>query len=217
MLKKLILVVFCFVCTFAYAEEQDVIDEIAQDEALFDELFSDYDSSEKDITKAVDFDDAISKTADAIKKSGATKPLPVELEPKEEEPELPAIDGDIFVGIVNGSFNISKDMFGRPACTFSVMLRSELNRTIKQLAFYLVYKYTSFAFVFSNVEQNSTHENFIRTSGDICYHLNDLPDIEVNRCLIYAASKKECAPRMKWDTGMVSTDTSEERAYRLYL
>ena len=222
MLKRYFILVLCLCFSVfpAFAEDWDANDDLEQNEALFNELFSDYDETDKDITEVKKFDDIIEKTAEMIKKSGATAPLSPELQAElkpEEEPELPPIEGELFIGIVKDSFSISKNMVGRPACTFSVMLRSEMNRKIKILGINLLYLYTTFAFTFTNVAEKSTQEHFIRTSGDICYHLNDLPDIEVNKCLIYAASRNECATRIKWDTGMISTDTSEKRADKLRL
>lgn len=187
-------------------------DEVDNDEALFDELFSDYSETDRDITKVKNFDDALDQTANIIQ--NATPEVIQPPEPKKEK--LPPVEGELLIGVTNGTFRITKNALGEPACSFSVTLKSTLNRNIHTLALNLIYPYRTFAFIFTNVPENGSQEKFIRTSGDICYNLVGVPDIDINKCRIWATDSKECAARLRWDEHLkVPENPDPQRKYML--
>ena len=190
------------------SQNSNVSDSTDQDEALFNELFSDFPETEKDITNIKTFDDALDRPADIIRESIANEPEVLE----QKTTQAPPLTGDIYIGITNGSFSISKNIRGETTCTFSVTIKSELNHDIRVMALNLVYPYRNFAFIFRNVPGNTYQERFIRTGGDICYDLDGVPDIHINKCKILAASSSECAARLKWTKDIMPPD-SEERRY----
>ena len=177
-------------------------DETAKDEALFNELFSDYSEEERDITKIKTFGDAM----DAISKNIGKK----DLERKEilqQTKELPPIEGKMYIGITKNSFRLYRNAFNEPACSFNVTLKSDINRDIKIIALNLVYAKGVFAFVFQNVKGGKTTTQSIRTMGDICYNLSGVPDIEINKCKMLGAESKECAQRLEWSNKLYMEDT----------
>lgn len=187
-------------------------DEVDNDEALFDELFNDYSETDRDITKVKNFDDALDQTANIIQ--NATPEVIQAPEPKKEK--LPPVEGELLIGVTNGTFRITKNALGEPACSFSVTLKSTLNRNIHTLALNLVYPYRTFAFIFTNIPENGSQEKFIRTSGDICYNLVGVPDIDINKCRIWATDSKECAARLRWDEHLkVPENPDPQRKYML--
>lgn len=196
----------------ASSGNSSVSSEADNDEALFNELFSDYSETDRDITKIKDFNDALDQTANIIQNSDPQ----ITQTPEPEKEKLPPIEGDLLIGVTNGTFRISKNALGEPACSFSVTLKSTLNRKIRTIALNLVYPYRTFAFMFTNIPENGSQEKFIRTSGDICYNLVGVPDIDINKCRIWATDSKECAARMKWDENLkVPENPDPQRKYML--
>lgn len=165
------------------------MDETDNNEALFNEMFSDYSENERDITKAKTFDDAISAASEMLEKSKNKSASIEQLEP---------LNGDILIGITKGSFKIFQKMTGKMSCSFSVTVKSNLDREIKLLGLSLIYPKSPFAFIFRNVSANGTQTRYITTSGDVCYNLEGAPDIDVNLCKIRNATGAECAKRLKW-------------------
>ena len=224
-LKSILFVIFSYFI-FVYGATAQILDDEAddssqnsgisdntdQDEALFNELFSDYSESEKDITNIKTFDDALDRPAEIIRESLANSPEVME----EKTIKAPPLTGDIYIGLTNGSFSISKNLHGETICSFSVTLKSELNHDIRSLALNLVYPYRNFAFIFRSVPANSYQERFIRTGGDICYDLDGVPDIHINKCNILAADSSECAARLKWTKDITPPDSEERRNFFHY-
>jgi len=221
-LKKLFFIVFCVLCWTSVVSAQILDDEDMSDSAsninsdaqngdeeLFNELFSDYSETERDISKTKNFGDALDQSIDIIKKSGAAEPI-------EEAPvakkEVEPLEGDIHIGITKGSFNIT-NFQNRLSCSFSVTVKSNLNKSIKIMGLNLIYKDATFAFSFREVPANGFQERFIRTSGERCYTLAGVPDITVNKCKIYAAKGSECATRLVWDDELTPPDSKERRNF----
>jgi len=196
----------------ASSGNSSVSSEADNDEALFNELFSDYSETDRDITKIKDFNDALDQTANIIQNADPQ----IAQTPKVEKEKLPPVEGDLLIGVTNGTFRITKNALGEPACSFSITLKSTLNRKIRTIALNLVYPYRTFAFIFTNIPENGSQEKFIRTSGDICYNLVGVPDIDINKCRIWATDSKECAARMKWDENLkVPENPDPQRKYML--
>ena len=190
-------------------QDANVVRDAEEDEALFNELFSDFSETERDITNVKTFDDALDRPAEIIRESISTSPEIFEQTVK----KAPPLEGDIYIGLTNGSFSISKNRNGEALCSFSVTIKSELNHDIRTMALNLVYPYRYFAFVFRDVPANSYQERFIRTAGDICYDLDIVPDIQINRCNILAAGRDECAARIKWTKDIMPPDSDERRNF----
>ena len=196
----------------ASSDNSSVSSEADNDEALFNELFSDYSETDRDITKIKDFNDALDQTANIIQNADPQ----IAQTPEVEKEKLPPVEGDLLIGVTNGTFRITKNALGEPACSFSITLKSTLNRKIRTIALNLVYPYRTFAFIFTNIPENGSQEKFIRTSGDICYNLVGVPDIDINKCRIWATDSKECAARMKWDENLkVPENPDPQRKYML--
>ena len=196
----------------ASSGNSSVSSEADNDEALFNELFSDYSETDRDITKIKDFNDALDQTANIIQNADPQ----IAQTPEVEKEKLPPVEGDLLIGVTNGTFRITKNALGEPACSFSITLKSTLNRKIRTIALNLVYPYRTFAFIFTNIPENGSQEKFIRTSGDICYNLVGVPDIDINKCRIWATDSKECAARMKWDENLkVPENPDPNRKYML--
>lgn len=186
---------------YSYAQVlDDSVADSDEDEELFNDMFSDYSETDKDVTKVKKFDDVIDQAGEILKK----------IDTKSEEPDdnankgLPPISGDLFVGITKGSFQTYSTLRGTAACSFSVTLKSTLNRDIKSMGFYLVYPKRTFAFMYLDMKANTVQTHTIRTSGDICYNLVGIPDINIHKCRIYGASSKECSTRLKWSDNISS-------------
>lgn len=196
----------------ASSGNSSVSSEADNDEALFNELFSDYSETDRDITKIKDFNDALDQTANIIQNADPQ----IAQTPEVEKEKLPPVEGDLLIGVTNGTFRITKNALGEPACSFSITLKSTLNRKIRTIALNLVYPYRTFAFIFTNIPEHGSQEKFIRTSGDICYNLVGVPDIDINKCRIWATDSKECAARMKWDENLkVPENPDPNRKYML--
>lgn len=176
-------------------EEADVSSPSAytdNDEALFEEMFSDVPDTEKDITKVKTFDDAIDHLSQEIKKDKqSAEQIPVQI------PVTP-LEGEMFVGIKKGSFKIFRDMSGRSKCSFAVILKSDLDKDIKAMALNLVYPKRVFAFVFKDVPSKHSQTRYITTAGDICYNLTGAPDINIHICKIKGTLASDCIKHIKW-------------------
>lgn len=183
-------------------------DETAKSEELFNELFSDYPETERDITKVKNFDDSLDEVAGVIKKTNPNITNPIQ---REQEKNTP-INGDLQIGITRNSFGISKNALGKPACFFSVTMKSNLNKDIRIIGLYLVYPHRTFAFAFKDIKAGKSQEHRIKTSGDICYNLTGVPDINISKCKIYGVSGSECVKRMKWSEDIEASEESEENS-----
>ena len=168
------------------------LDETDADEAYFNELFSDYSETERDVTKIKTFDDAMDKASEFVKIVEDINNHP----PKDEE--LPPLEGDILIGISRDSFNLYKNAIGKPECSFYVTLKSNLNREIKTLGVNLVYPFVHYAFIFRNIKPNEAQEQPMLMTGYPCYQMSEVPDLDVNYCKIRTASGRECVQRLKW-------------------
>ncbi len=171
-------------------------DETAKDEALFDELFSDYSAEDRDITKIKTFNDAMDVVAKNIDKKDLEKDDTL------QKKEYPPLNGNMYIGITKNSFRIYQNAFNEPACQFNVTLKSDVNRYIKTMALNLIYAKEVFAFVFRDIREGKTITQSIRTMGDICYNLSGVPDIDIHKCKIMGAESKECAQRLEWSNNL---------------
>lgn len=181
-----------------------------EDSSKYDELFSEmYDESKNEEQEnKTDVQSSLEKIARSVSvKVGENKPKETDL--KDEQPELPPIDGGMEIGISKGSFKIFQDVIGRTTCTFGVTLKSNLNRNIRNVSLRLVYPQRTFAFIFKNVKPGEAIEKYIKTWGDVCYNLSGVPNIDINRCRIFASREDECAKRIKWDAEIISPDPSK--------
>lgn len=178
-------------------------DETDENEALFNDMFSEHSEEARDINKTKNFDETIDAAVQIIEKSGTvTQNVDTEI-------QLIPLNGDMLIGVSKGSFKIFRDMLGRTKCSFGVTLQSNLDRDIRLMGLRLIYEYGNFAFVFKNVSANSTVEKFITTTGNICYHFGGVPDIDINMCKIKNALNTECAQRLRWDENLTSPDPSK--------
>ncbi len=201
-LAFLILFGFAYPCGAQYLEDDVkdkqkpvyMEDETAKSEELFNELFSDYSETERDITKVKTFDDSLDQVVGTIKTTNPNITKPIQ---EEQEKNIP-IDGDLQIGITRNSFGIFKNALGEVACSFSVTMKSNLNKNIRIIGLYLVYPHRTFAFAFKGIDAGGSQEHRIKTSGNICYNLTGVPDINISKCKIFGASGSECAKRMKW-------------------
>ncbi len=175
-----------------------ILDDTDKSEALFNEMFSDFPETERDVDKSISFGDAVDKTTNAVKKSG------VPLSQRPTAVKYPPLKGDMAIGISKGSFKIFSDMSGRTKCSFSVTLKSGLDRELRIMGLRLVFPKQAFAFIFKKVPTNGVQERFITTTGDFCYNLSGIPDIDINICQIRGALDNECAKRIKWDANIAA-------------
>lgn len=178
-------------------------DETDKNEALFNEMFGDHPEIREDAENTGNFENTAQKTAERIKQTGATAPS------VSADGILKPLNGDMLIGVSKGSFKVFQDMTGRTNCTFGVTLKSNLDRELKTMGLQLVYPHRVFAFIFRNVAEKGSQERFITTTGDICYNLAGVPDIEVNLCRIKNAADNECAKRIKWSNDLESPDPSK--------
>lgn len=178
-------------------------DETDKNEALFNEMFGDHPEIREDAENTGNFENTAQKAAERIKQTGATAPS------VSADGILKPLNGDMLIGVSKGSFKVFQDMTGRTNCTFGVTLKSNLDRELKTMGLQLVYPHRVFAFIFRNVVEKGSQERFITTTGDICYNLAGVPDIEVNLCRIKNAADNECAKRIKWSNDLESPDPSK--------
>lgn len=180
-------------------------DETDKNEELFNEMFGEHLEKEKnELEKLNSFEDAAEQTAKILKESDALENTGT----GEDAPRIP-LEGNMFIGVNNGSFKIFQTMSGRMNCSFSVTLKSNLNKDIRLLGLSLIYPQRGFAFVFRDVPANKSQVRYITTGGDICYNLAGVPDIDINLCKIKGAASKECALRLKWDEKMRKPETED--------
>ncbi|MBR2273783.1 MAG: hypothetical protein IJ864_02995 [Alphaproteobacteria bacterium] len=191
----------------ALAEQEIRPDATDQDEALFNELFSDYSEEDRDVTKVKTFDDAMDVVADSIKRTGAMNSIERRNEP------LPPLEGELLVGVTKGSFHFAQNAFQQPSCSFTVTLKSKLNHHLRILALNLIYSQRTFAFIFRDVKPLGTDTHSIRTIGDICYNLTGAPDIDIHKCKIVGANDKECAERIRWQDAIVDEKSPSASAF----
>lgn len=178
-------------------------DETDKNEALFNEMFGDHPEIREDAENTGNFENTAQKAAERIKQTGATASS------VSADGILKPLNGDMLIGVSKGSFKVFQDMTGRTNCTFGVTLKSNLDRELKTMGLQLVYPHRVFAFIFRNVAEKGSQERFITTTGDICYNLAGVPDIEVNLCRIKNAADNECAKRIKWSNDLESPDPSK--------
>ena len=67
--------------------------------------------------------------------------------------------------------------------------------------------------IFTKLKAGKSDEHFITTMGDICYNLEGVPDIEINKCRIMGAREDDCMQRLKWDDKILSPNPSVDRNY----
>lgn len=192
--------------------EENVIAVEDQDnghEELFNEMFSDH-------VEELPSNSNQSNPIDEIAKNVAKEVNTSEFSSSKtnlNDTKLSVLDGELFIGVSQGSFNLFNDMMGRRKCSFGVTLKSTLNKDLKTLALRLVYKHGAFAFIFKNVKPNTSDEHFITTTGDICYNFGGTPDIEINRCRIIGSREDDCMQRLKWDDKILSPNPSVDENY----
>ncbi len=177
-----------------YAHAQILDDDNSNDDALFNEIFSDYPETERDITAIKTFDDAISKAASEIKKTDILN------EDNLASQELPPLTGNMVIGLKKGSFKIFRDISGKTKCSFEVTLKSDLDREIRILGLNLIFPHRTFAYVFRKIPAHGAQDRKITTMGDICYNMEGAPDITIHSCKIKGTPGSECAKRITWTT-----------------
>lgn len=211
-MKKYFIILLLALVVFSYRVEAQILDdepipdktEKANDlssydydetEVLFNKMFEEYSPSERDVTKTDSFDDIITRASNEVKKNENTNIEPTNI--------YPPLNGDMYIGIKDGSFKIYQDIIGKTNCTFTVVLNSNLDRDIKRMGLSLAYPVQSFAFIFRDVPAKGSQTRYITTTGDICYNISGVPDIRINMCKIRQASGKECMNRLKWAEDIV--------------
>lgn len=180
---------------FAQDTNQELESDYDKTDALFNEMFVEFPDSEKDISKTDSFDDAITRATVIAKDKGNIN--------FETETDYPPLQGDMYIGIKDGSFKIFQDIMKKTTCTFTVVLNSNLDRSIKRMGLSLIYPKAPFAFIFRDVPSNGSQTRYITTTGDICYNISGVPDISINMCRIRQASGKECMNRLKWKDDII--------------
>jgi len=179
-------------------DDEDVSTQLSTDssEALFEEMFSDFPETERDITKVKTFDDAVEVISQGIKKDDTANDI--------QQPEVTTpLLGEMLIGIQKDSFKIFRDMSGRSRCSFNVALKSDLEKDIKLLAVNLVYSQKVFAFVFKDIPSKQTQFRHITTGGDICYKMAGItPDINIHKCKIRATLAADCINHIKWSDNL---------------
>ncbi len=179
-------------------------------EALFDEMFGDYTEKALETTNENngELEEFATELADHMKKVNIIDPRLKAKEQRLAENKKPT-EGELYIGVSKGSFRLFKDIVGKMKCSFGVTLKSTLNKEINNFSLRLIYPHGTYAFIFRDIKAGGSDERFITTSGDICYNLSGVPDIDINRCRIYGASEKECAKRLIWDEQIESPDMSK--------
>ena len=180
-----------------------MFDEADKNEALFKEMFGDHPEIRKDTEATEDFGNAARKAAEKIKQTDAMAST------ASSDGIIKPLNGDMLIGVSKGSFKIFQDITGRTNCTFGVTLKSNLDRELRIMGLRLVYPHRVFAFIFRDVAAKGAQERFITSSGDICYNLTGVPDIELNLCRIKNAADNECAKRIKWSDDLESPEPSK--------
>lgn len=178
--------------TPAQTSSSHSVNENDENEELFNELFSDYPESERDITKVKTFDDAISKAAEQLHNNKVTETA------TDDAQDLPPLSGDLVIGITRNSFKIFRDISGKTKCTFRVTLKSTLNRELRLMGLNIIFPHRTFAYVFRRVPAEGSQQRTVTTMGDICYNIADAPDINIHLCKIRGADGSECAKRISW-------------------
>ena len=201
---------FCIPTTsYAQIEEDErleILSKISEhkdsddNEALFNELFSEFTPDERDITNPAEFNDAINEAANIVRSYSNFVTKQEEAKAQINEKLLP-LEGDIHLSIVSDSFKIFKNIAGRQQCRFSVKLKSNIDRDIDVIGLSLAYPKMSFAFIFREVPPMGELVKNITTRGDICYDLSGAPDIHVNKCRIKNTDGKDCVSHIKWFDG----------------
>lgn len=225
----LFLLAFCFTINanaqlFEPAEEEDTTaatsaaDEelFMEPEDLYDEMFNDYDDKIHlpEDNEGV-FNKSADKVVDAIKKIENFNALNKKKTEEEIEEEEKLLEGKIKVGLTKGSFLFFKDILGRTKCAFGVTVRSEINKTINNLTFRLVYPDDNrFAFIFRNLKPNTAEEHFITTDGDICFYIDGTPHIDLNKCRIHNVREDECVKMLEWDPNIETPDASKHPYFK---
>lgn len=175
-------------------------DETDKNEALFNEMFGDHPEIREDAENTGNFENTAQKAAERIKQTGATAPS------VSADGILKPLNGDMLIGVSKGSFKVFQDMTGRTNCTFGVTLKSNLDRELKTMGCNWSIRIV-FSLLFSGTSpKKALRSGLLRTTGDICYNLAGVPDIEVNLCRIKNAADKECAKRIKWSNRFGSPD-----------
>jgi hypothetical protein len=146
---------FCIPTTsYAQIEEDErleILSKISEhkdsddNEALFNELFSEFAPDERDITNPAEFNDAINDAANIVRSYSNFVTKQEEAKAQTNEKILP-LEGDIHLSIVSDSFKIFKNIAGRQQCRFSVKLKSNIDRDIDVIGLSLAYPKMSFAF-----------------------------------------------------------------------
>lgn len=173
-------------------ESSESFDDIEEKEELFNEMFAEYPEEEKDVNKTISINEITDRIAEKINER-ETK------EEKQPKSQLIALENDVYLSIVAGSYKVFQSLAGITKCSFSVKLRSEINRQINMIALSLKYPDRSFAFIFRDIPEKGEQIKNITTVGDICYNLGGIPDISINKCKIKSASGDDCAKHIKWD------------------
>lgn len=189
-------------------EDESYTDDSSEYDALFNEMYNEKEKVNKTEEKKADTQLPLEEIAKSVSiKVSEDKQKETDL--KEKQPEIPPIDGVMEIGISKGSFKIFQDVIGRTTCTFGVTLKSNLNKDIRNVSLRLAYPQRAFAFIFKNIKPGEATEKYIKTWGEVCYNLSGVPNIDINRCRIFASREDECAKRIKWDAEIISPDPSK--------
>lgn len=198
-----------FVCSAQILDDEVGSDTQTEQEELFSEMFSDYSEEvETNNEPGSKLEEIAIELADHMKKANIVDPKKEKKEQALADVKKP-IEGELYIGISKGSFKLFKDILGKTKCAFGVTLKSTLNKEIKNFSLRFIYPNEAFAFIYRDIKPGGSDEMFITTSGDICYNLSVVPDIDINKCRIYGASEQECGRRLIWDEQIESPDMSK--------
>lgn len=95
-------------------------------------------------------------------------------------------------------FKVSQSLSGFVTCSMKLYVQSTLPNPISNLSFRLKWPTLETPVSFDDIPANATVNHGHSFVGNVCYSLDAVPNIIVNRCRVKNMSQQECANAIEW-------------------
>ena len=96
------------------------------------------------------------------------------------------------------NFKISQNLSGITSCSMDFYIQSTLSTPISNISFRLKWPMLEAPVSFDHVPSNKAVFHTHAFAGKVCYSLDKVPNIIVNRCRVKGMSSQDCASRIEW-------------------
>jgi len=125
-------------------------------------------------------------------------PTNVMYQPALDTNEAKKIDNVNIIKVYIRDLEMSKDLSAKTHCSIKIYAESHLPTRISNLSFRLKWPDLETAVSFDNLQPRNPAYRTHAFVGNVCYSLDKIPNIIVNRCRVKNMPQQKCADSLRW-------------------